>query len=152
MGAPIRPKVPTACRGEPSRLAQCNSNAHKPLTLGPAVPPSSPSAKRGLAADPVSSSVEDSETKRGAIPPFRRSEGSARYPPRAAGVVTWAGENTVCGLGRVQVGERRRGRSGRLAVVRQDACWLAVGWALAQYTTVEKSNSRRMFKKPAGRV
>lgn len=38
-GRPHPTQVPTACRGEPGWLAQCDSNAHKPLTLGPAVRP-----------------------------------------------------------------------------------------------------------------
>lgn len=81
---------------------------------------------------PSARACETARTKRGAIPPFRRSEGSARYPPRAAGVVTLAGESTVCRLGSVRVGERRRGRSGRLVLSsgRMRAGWRLVGHSL----------------------
>lgn len=56
------------------------------------------------------------------------------------GLQTWLhgqmgwGETRSAGLGQGRVGERRRGRC---CVVRQDACWLVVGWALVQHTTVE---------------
>lgn len=72
-------------------------------------------------------------TKRGGatIPPFRRSECSARYPPtgcRRGYMGRWAGEkHGLRDWGRVELARGAVAAVAVVCVVRQDACWLVVG-------------------------
>lgn len=97
-----RPRCRQPAEPNPACWAQCDlQTPHKPLTSGAPgctvlyhpISPKQPRGGKWVAADPVSSSVEGQ--REGAIPPFRRSEGSARYPPTACRrgyMGRWAGE------------------------------------------------------------
>lgn len=95
-----------------------------------------PAARGGVWWLPIPS-AQSVEGQRGTIPPFRRSEGSARYPPRGLqALVTWAGVNTVCGLeGRVRVGEEAPWPQRPSPVVRQ-AGVPAGGWLGTRFDTL----------------
>lgn len=129
-GRPHPTQLPTACRGEPSPLAQYDSNAHNPLTLVlrlAVLPSSSPSAKRGLAADPVSSSVETA----------RQREGRSRrfVDPRARRATHHGLQAWLHGLGKTRSADwagskLARGAVAAVAVLpcRQAGCVPAGGW------------------------
>lgn len=143
MVAPLPPSDPGAER-QPAEATQpagrsATPTAHKLLTLSPGCTTVAPArAKRGVdgAADPVSSSERD---KRGTIPPFRRSEGSARYPP--TGCRAWSHRlGQKRGLRTGVAFERAKDAAAAEAALVDWSCagWQA-GWALVHYTTVWRS-------------
>lgn len=69
------------------------------------------------------------------IPPFRRSEDSARYPPRAAGLgyIVW-GRNAVCGLDRLGQGVELAGGAVAAVAVLVSSGRMRPGWLLVGHT------------------
>lgn len=126
-------------RTQPAGRSATSPNAHKLADVwGPGscycTTQLAPSSQEGMDGWllPIPSAQASRDRQRGGatIPPFRRSECSARYPPtgcRRGYMGKWAGEkHGLRDWGRVKLA-RRRGRSGR-CLCRQVGCVLAGGW------------------------
>lgn len=143
-GRPHPTQLPTACRGEPSPLAQCDSNAHNPLTLGsgwlyyPDYPVVAHQPRGGWLPIPSARASRQRDKERG-DPAVSSIRGLGALPTTGCrrGYMGWGKHGLPTGQGR-SWREAPWPQWPSCLVVRQDACRLAVGWALAQYTTVSR--------------